>query len=399
MEAGMKCRLNIRLVYSTVITLCSLLVVPATAIAGDEENVDRFKISPGDPGLLVPIEFDGKTYQFLVDTGSTMTAFDFKLLGNQAVPKQGSYAQTPSGPVVVPLFDDVPAARLRNNNLQDELSIVGGVNLVDVQKGSGKEIHGILGMDFLKSRIVEINFDDRELLLRKGNSTADASKESLAIAFNELGLPLISGEIVNQAPMEFVIDTGMTSHLSGKIGTRRANYLIGRGDLKVTGTTRMKWLAGSETYPVIRGQSLTLGTHQISRPIFVEAVDEANCLGLNYLSRFHVTMDFPNKRMYLRKGRDFEKPDVGASSADHKLKRDNQALVYSTDPGSIAEKVGTRDGDLLLKINGQDINQIPQSTLRLLNGKVVTQLVQRGNRQVEVVAELVISTESLTKEP
>ena len=34
-----------------------------------------------------------------------------------------------------------------------------------------------------------------------------------------------------------------------------------------------------------------------------------NLLGLGYLRRYHVTLDFPNRAMYLRKGKHYSDPD------------------------------------------------------------------------------------------
>jgi hypothetical protein len=388
MEAGMNCRSSIRLIYSIAVALCFLFECSATAIADEKSSVDVFKFDMDENAIFVPIELYGQTYLFLVDTGCSITLFDFKLLHNE--PKKLTKMKTPGGTISISKYD-VPAATVRSDKLQDELSCVGGHDFSELRKISGQDFYGMLGMDFLKTRIVEIDFDKQELLLHKGNFKADPSAESLPISYNDRGLPTVGGQIADPLFMSFVIDTGCASEDSGGIGKVMADYLLGREDLNVVGNTYHQYLGSTQSKRLVQSHSLTLGKHRVFNPIFSEGSDADNRLSLYCLSRFHVTMDFPNNRLCLRKGEDFDKPDLTNLSGLHILRTENQIVVHSVDDGSVAHKAGIQAGDVILKVDGEDIESKRIQSLRrrfYQRGKVVKLALQRGEQQMEVTIEL-----------
>jgi hypothetical protein len=52
---------------------------------------------------------------------------------------------------------------------------------------------------------------------------------------------------------------------------------------------------------------LALGDFKVNNPFVGES--QSNMLGLSFLARFQVTMDFPRAKMYLKKGKPFDGPD------------------------------------------------------------------------------------------
>jgi hypothetical protein len=392
MEAGMSWRASTRFIYSIAGALCFFFECSATANADDKGSVDVFKFDMDEEAIFVPVELDGKTYLFLVDTGSSLTLFDFKLLRNE--PKEVAKAKTPAGITSIPKYD-VPGAMVRGHKLQDELSCVGGSDFTKFREISGQEFYGLLGMDFLKTRIVEIDFDKQELLLHKGTFKADPSAVFQPISYNDVGLPTVGGQIVDPFYMAFVIDTGCASGHSGGIGRVTADYLLDREHLNVVGNALFQWQGGSQSHRLVQGRSLILGKHQVINPIFHAGSDEDNRLTLYCLSRFHVTMDFPNKQLYLRKGKDFDKVDFRDLSGLHVSRAENQIVVDLVDDGSVAQKVGIQAGDVILKTNGEDAEPKRIQSLRRVfcqSSKVIKLAIQRGEQRMEVILELLDST-------
>jgi C-terminal processing protease CtpA/Prc len=89
-------------------------------------------------------------------------------------------------------------------------------------------------------------------------------------------------------------------------------------------------------------------------------------LGLSFLSRHIVTLDFPNNRIYLKKGKGFKKDDETDMSGLHLLRISNQTVVYSVDEGSPAQKAGIRANDIILKVGDKDANTYDILELRRL---------------------------------
>jgi hypothetical protein len=80
----------------------------------------------------------------------------------------------------------------------------------------------------------------------------------------------------------------------------------------------------------------------------------ANALGLNYLSRFIVTFDFPNDQVYLEKGARFEVPTQVASSGLHVVRTGGDTVIDQIDQDRPVASVRMRVGDRLLEIDGRE---------------------------------------------
>jgi len=91
-----------------------------------------------------------------------------------------------------------------------------------------------------------------------------------------------------------------------------------------------------------------------------------NNLGLDFLSRHLVTFDFPNNRIYLKKGKGFEKTEEADMSGLHLLNVLNKVIVYSIDESSPAQKAGIKTGDIILKVGDKDANTYDMWELRRL---------------------------------
>jgi hypothetical protein len=382
-------------------------------IANDENvSVDRFKIHGDGDCLLVPVDIDGKEHLFLVDTGSSFTSIDRTLLASDV--KGEVKVRSGAGEISVKQFD-VPAARLRQHDLKAELPWVAGLDMSEMREVSGHEIYGILGMDFLINRVVEIDFDGGELVLRtdldalqaaiksreaareKGLSERSrfsfifdyGSKETdrpMNIAFQR-NVPVTMAML--KYPSTFAIDTGHVGGCSGTIKNEVVTVLIFKKELKVVGSTESLTFKGNHTARLLRGTAFSHGRYELKDPLFCEGNGDA--IGLHYLSRYHVTLDFPGKKLHLREGKQFAKPDLTDASGLHVLKRANEYVVHSVDWKSAGNKSNIRRGDVILRVDGKSIDQIRLYELRKMlceAGRSIEMVVRRGNEEFKTTIEL-----------
>lgn len=115
---------------------------------------------------------------------------------------------------------------------------------------------------------------------------------------------------------------------------------------------------------MIRLQRLTVGSRGYSNVL----VDEGNfnMLGLEFLARHIVTLDFPRGRMYLKKGKHFDRVDEADMSGLHLLKIGGKVTVHSVDKDSPAQKAQIEAHDIILTVNSQSAAEMDMAALRNL---------------------------------
>src|SRR5215471_12403369 len=71
----------------------------------DPRNVlERFDVAKDGDALIVPVEFQGKTYRFLLDTGASVTVFDTSLEPQLGQTVGEAWAKGPRGKKLVKLY-------------------------------------------------------------------------------------------------------------------------------------------------------------------------------------------------------------------------------------------------------------------------------------------------------
>jgi len=111
-----------------------------------------------------------------------------------------------------------------------------------------------------------------------------------------------------------------------------------------------------------RTNKLSVGSLQYKNLIF--RLSNTSRLGLDFLSRHIVTFDFPNNKIYFKKGKDFEKTDEVDMSGLHLLRMSNGVIVYSIDKDSPAEKAGIKANDIILRVGNKDVSKYDMQELR-----------------------------------
>jgi hypothetical protein len=264
------------------------------------------------------------------------------------------------------------------------LDAVLGVNLKSFREASGYPIEGILGMDFMGRCVVRIDFDRGELLLLK--SVPKDSGEVVPIRWNQEEWPTLDAWISPQQKVEFLIDTGRISRNSGEM---EGGLLRQNGDFKKVGSTLMETVSGTHTSLVFRGRLVAIGGFSVPEPIFNESPTLC-LLGLGFWSRFVVTFDFPNRNMYLRKGKEYLRPDLRDLSGLHLLKRNGAVVIDSVDRVSPGASEGIQTGDVLVTLSNKRADETTLFEIR----KVLSQSgplgcsLRRGSQEYRVTLNL-----------
>ncbi len=259
---------------------------------------------------------------------------------------------------MVELFD-APEALLGSLNIQD----CGEVVCIDLKMLSpvvGRKISGVIGMNFLKKYVVQINFDKGTLLFLQ--PTRDQNPhwgKELMINYDSFGTPGITGTMLNGVKVRFDIDTG--ANITGNLESMVFKEVLSKKEIK-TSEALSQTAAGLIHRRETRINDLSIGLFEYQDLIFGE--NNRSCLGLSFLSRHIVTFDFPNGRVYFEKGKEYKKVDETDMSGLHLLRISNETIVYLVDEGSPAQKAGVKAGDVILKLGNKDAKTYDIGELR-----------------------------------
>lgn len=368
--------------------LLSALALPrgVPAERADADLVlERFQVAREADFLTVPVTVGGKTYPFVLDTGSTNTAYDLSLQEALGRPLRAIELKTAMGAKTVNVFRS-PKARLGSLDLAAGEEVI-GVDLAFLRQVSGQDVYGIVGMDFLYKHILRIDLDRGRIDLMK--SVPATPGHPVDFFWGPGRVPVIEADVAGLGAKEFRVDTARGGFGSGELRTALLEGLVAKGKCMVAGEANATGVKGSLVSRIGKLDGFTLGRHTHRGLYFGES--ERNLLGLGYLSRFVVTFDFPGGRMYLAKGRHFDRPDPLDMSGLHLLRIDGEVVVHSVDKGSPAAASSIRPGDVILDFRDRRLPPLPLRSLRLTlseEGAEVNLTVIRGRERLPVSLRL-----------
>jgi predicted aspartyl protease len=363
--------------FFVLLLACGCADEPKDASDGsaDQKTLAEFKIARGEDPILLPVEFKGKEYLFLLDTGSSHTVFDTSFKNELGGVKKVVRMLTAGIPTRAQVFE-APEAFLGPLNLKD-CGVVTSIDLQMLQSVLGRKVSGLIGMNFLKKHVVQIDFDKGTLsFLQPLQKQHSRWGNELPISYDTLGLPQITGNILDGIKADFTIDTGHNS--SGALDNKIFDEIFFTKEIK-TSEALVATASGNVKIREARIDNLFIESFEYRDLIFGEG--NWCYLGLSFLSRHIVTFDFPNNKIYLKKGKEFNKVDETDMSGLHLLRISNKTVVYSVDEGSPAQKAGIKANDVILKVGDKDANTIGIFELRrfLMSGdkRNITMTIKR----------------------
>ena len=346
----------------------------------------EFKIAKSGGPILLPVTFIDKEHLFVLDTGSSHTVYDKTLRHELGKVKKVEKALTLGSPIKVEIFD-APDTFLGPLNLKDSNEVF-CLDLKMLSLIEGRKICGIIGMNFLKRYVIQIDYDQEKISFLQPAEEQDADWGiELPLKYDKMHWPHITSEILDNINVNFVIDTGSNS--TGALRSDIFEKIISE-NIPKTSESLFATASGVIRKRECRIDSISVGSFEYEGLIFSEA--NWSHLGLLFLSRHKVTFDFPNSRIYLKKGKDFKKRNESDMSGLHLLRMANQTVVYSVDENSPAQKAGIGPKDIILKINEKDAGEYDMWDLRQVlmseDKRNITMTIKQGENVKDVTFQL-----------
>ncbi len=266
----------------------------------------------------------------------------------------------------------------------------------------GMKVHGLIGYDFFKDCIVEIDYDNRWLKLHNRKKFKHKKLKGTALPFAlESGKPYIQVRLTqadsSQVALKLVVDTGASHSLSLDMLSSTAIKL----PEKTIDSYLGKGMSGDIRGKIGRVQQLHIANYDLKdlTASYPDSVYTRNVAGLaqrngslgsDILRRFHVYLDYAQQKMWLSPNKKFDEPfNYNMSGIDVYTPYPNLPCYIISDiaENSPAKEVGLQPNDQLLYINGTSVADLSLDEIVTLfnskQGKKITITVKRNETTVK----------------
>ncbi len=340
----------------------------------------EFKVDKGRRAIFLPVRIQGKEYLFMLDTGATLCIFDVSFKELLGKPVKTRDVDTFGGTKALAWFNP-PEAYLGKLDLR-EGGLVLCTDFEVIRRVFGREVSGFVGMGFLKHYVVRIDFDSGVVQFRRWDGRRHPEWGSPVFLYDageeRTDVPFVKGNLAGVGDVELLVDSGYSG--SGCLVAQVFGKALNKSALAETlGAT----IVDTHRSRVTRISNLRLGGFD-HRDLALDEENQ-NAIGLGLLSRYVVTFDFPSMKMYLQKGKAFDKPDEIDMSGLHLWRLGGRTTVHSVDKDSPAEAAGIKPEDVVLKVGEQSASVMDLENLRDLlksgDGKEIKLTIKRGEKE------------------
>ncbi|MBL7910182.1 MAG: PDZ domain-containing protein [Bacteroidia bacterium] len=235
-----------------------------------------------------------------------------------------------------------------------------GFLVTDQILGEYKEVEGIIGASMLQTSICEINFADSTIKISNDINNFKNIENCYSSVFEPLGsqgTPIVK-IVVGKDTANAFIDTGYSGiiRLNDKINipseeAEKQEMFSSKKDIFTYYQLHRLDISGIKMDTVILGQDKKYGGY--------------NCIGLTFLKKFIVTIDWIHHRIYFKPIKAILPKQILYTYGFTCLMKNNQLRVYAIYKDSPAEKAGLKIGDVIVSIN--QTNNFSDSTISNIN--------------------------------
>ena len=337
---------------------------------------------------------------FTLDTGSDVFAI---LTSNQAN-SLGLIARNKYKVGIAANVGEIEAATIPSANLSmpgvEALNQRIEVIMSDDATANESKIDGVLGLEFLKKFVVEVDYEAQTLtLFAPEKYEYKGTGEVIAIKIKD-GTPMVRLKMTTSGGKSiedyFELDNGMSATLALRTPAVKKYGLLAQTqtieapiDIEAGGEYRRR---------LGRLKSLQLGHFIIENPTvsLSENVEgEGGILGEEILRRFKVIFDFSHHRMILEPNSHFKEPYEEDMSGISVTPEENSGVkvfrvrqVVANTPGSDA---GLQADDLITAVDGQPAATLTEGRIERMfmqEGREVDLTIRRSEKQVRVRLKL-----------
>ena len=331
--------------------MVSFVVALCVAVIAQAENpavLSRQPMLSDRDQPSVDVRIGDRTPRCMIDTGSSLSVFS---------PRYSDIATRPAGEEFVRSFDRT--VRYKFYSLDSVL--IGGFSSgptmcyiktdegADPWNDTGQFIVGLLGSSALRSAILQIDYQEKESRILASHSS-DPQDRICSLRFMA-DCPGVMTTLDKYRLL--LIDTGNPYGLT--LPSDAVDELVRRKDaIRLPLAKRLIKKSGQ---PMFILRELKLGEVVLSDVIGVEG--RFSTIGNQVLSRFRVTIDYPNKKLYLKPRTDLPPRDPLFGGGVFFRRNEQGTFVRDLEIDRPAHQAGLQIDDRIIKVDGKAVEKMP----------------------------------------
>jgi aspartyl protease/PDZ domain-containing protein len=266
----------------------------------------------------------------------------------------------------------------------------------------GHDFDGIIGAEFIRQFVVEVDYPARVIRLHdKDKFSYAGAGDSVPIQLNGQGHPILDAEVtpVGSAPIKgkFVLDIGSGGPLALMSPFVTQNRLL-NSNLKTIRAIGLGGAGGQSNARIGRTAELKIGKFKIANPITIFSEDKAGAfasaelagnIGQQIASKFKLFLDYDHNRIIFEPAASFNEPLDRAHSGlalsgegkDYRTFRITEVLEDSP-----ASEIGLQKGDLIIKVDDKPASELTITKLGELfeRPSAYKLTIRRGDQTLQV---------------
>jgi len=276
------------------------------------------------------------------------------------------------------------------------------IPLARLESHFGHDFDGIIGAEFIKQFVIEIDYAARVIKLHDKDKFSYAGPgESIPIQLDQQGHPILEAEVtpLGGSPIrgKFVLDIGAGSALALHSPFVSAHQLL-NSNLKTIRSIGAGGAGGQTLGRVGRVAELKIGKFTIANPITIFSEDKAGAfastalagnIGQQIASKFKLFLDYDHQQIIFQPAATFNEPFdraqsglvLAAEGRDYTIFRITDILENSP-----ASEVGLQKDDVIIKVNDKPASELSMTKLGELFERAATYriTIRRGDQTLQV---------------
>lgn len=329
-----------------------------------------FEYIKGITLIKVKVNNDPTPRTFVFDTGATSDVIDIALA--KVIGLEKAYKQSITGASGESSYQIIPNQKIE---IADKIQIK-NTNLIvsdltDLKERLQRDFDGIVGYNLLSNFVTQLDFEKQKILIYKRIDELNTSGyETIPFTFdNGIEIPQFNIDINLKNGESFsgkvLFDSGAGLSLVVNAPYNKRYKLNEKAEKSLKKANES--LNGKSFVEEIAIESMQVGKFELGEMAISISHDKAGVsayggylgiLGGKIISRFHVILDYPSRKLYLKPNASFDEPFEFPLHSFELEEQRGSIVVRTVGESSLEYSKGLRQGDELLSINKRSIGDI-----------------------------------------